>query len=363
MRRKLIAFFLLLGLLLSGCEYGILFETEPFQTEPVQTEPSVTGSYLERVAGLTVHFIDVGQADCALLECDGEYMLIDGGNKEDSQLLVAYLREQGVEELEAVVCTHAHEDHVGGLPAALAVYPVRAVYAPTRTYDSQIFDDFLRYADQQRLEVTIPEPGDQWTLGGAGVTVLGPVKSYAEPNNTSIILLVEFGDTRFLFTGDMEVEAEQDMLEYWDGKMDWDVDVLKVGHHGSETSSGYRFIYETQPEYGVVPVGRDNTYGHPDAHIMERYRDAGTVIFRTDRLGNVIAESDGRTVSISWENQKAEPENAVPAGSLTYIGNTSSQIVHSEDCVLLPGEKRRIVFDSLLEALEAGYAPCGICLK
>ena len=361
MRRKIIALFLLLGLLLSGCEYGIVFESNPTETEAPETE---TGIYLEvREDIFTVHFIDVGQADCTLLESDGEFMLIDGGNKDDSQLVVAYLKSQGVEELEAVVCTHAHEDHVGGLPAALAVFPTRAVYAPTKTYDSRVFDSFLRYTDQQGLEVTIPVPGDSWELGGAEVTVLGPVKSYAEPNNTSIVLLVEFGETRFLFTGDMELEAETDMLDHWEDRMEWDVDVLKVGHHGSDTSSGYRFIYMTQPEYGVVPVGRDNTYGHPNSYIMERYAAAGTVIFRTDRLGDVIARSNGKTVTFLWENQKAEPENALPAGSISYIGNTSSLVFHSDRCLFLPGEKKRVFFDSFLDALEAGYSPCNNCLR
>lgn len=101
----------------------------------------------------------MGQADCALLESGGEYMLIDGGNREDGRLVVSYLEQQGVEELAAVVCTHAHEDHVGGLPSVLAVYPTHAVYAPTRTYASKVFDDFVYYADQQRLEITIPSPG------------------------------------------------------------------------------------------------------------------------------------------------------------------------------------------------------------
>ena len=342
--KKLLALLLLLSLLLSGCEYKIAVEPRP------------TGG------SLTVHYIDVGQADCALLECEGEYMLIDGGNKEDSQLVVTYLREQGVEELAAVVSTHPHEDHVGGLPAVLAVYPTRAVYAPTKTYASQVYDDFLYYADQQRLEVTIPQPGDSWNLGGTRVTVLGPVKSYAETNDTSIVLLVEFGETRFLFTGDMEAQAEGDMLEYWEGRFDWDVDVLKVGHHGSDTSSSYRFIYETQPEYGIVSVGKGNTYGHPSGDIMKRYADAGTVIFRTDRLGCVIAQSDGKTVSLTWENQKAEPENALPAGSVTYIGNRNSGIFHSGECGSLPKESNRIYFESFMDALEAGYSPCGSCL-
>lgn len=351
--KKHLAWLMLLCLLLSGCRYGIAAERIP-------TDEGLTEQYTDE--GLTVHYIDVGQADCALLECGGEYMLIDGGNKDDSRLLVAYLRQQGVEELSAVVCTHVHEDHAGGLPGALAVYPTQAVYAPTRTYASQVYDDFLYYANQQRLEVTVPVPGDWWMLGSAKVTVLGPVKDYAELNNTSIVLLVEYGETRFLFTGDIEAEAEEDMLDYWEGKLDWDVDVLKIGHHGSDTSSSYRFIHETQPEYGIVSVGSDNTYGHPHSSIMKRCADAGTVIFRTDRLGSVTVRSDGREVTLVWENRKAEPENALPAGSVVYIGNIKSGKFHSSECGSLPKEENRVYFDSFLDALEAGYSPCGGCL-
>ena len=199
MKKKLFALILALSVLLCGC------------AEILPPEPTVSGK------GLTVQFIDVGQADCALLSCDGEYLLIDGGNRDDSQLVVSFLEQQGVQELAAVVCTHAHEDHVGGLPAVLAVYPTKAVYAPTKTYSSNIFDKFVYYTDQQGLDITIPSPGDRFSLGQAEVTVLGPVKSYAETNNTSIVLRVTYGQTNFLFTGDMETDAENDMLDYWEG--------------------------------------------------------------------------------------------------------------------------------------------------
>ena len=195
------------------------------------------------------------------------------------------------------------------------------------------------------------------------MTVVGPVKSYAEPNNTSIVMRVAFGSTVFLFTGDMETEAENDMLDYWGDKMDWKADVLKVGHHCSNTSTGYRFLNEVMPEYGVISLGKDNSYGHPHAEPLSRLRQAGTVILRTDELGTIQAVSDGKTVAFTWENQGANPENAETAAQTVFIGNQKSRKFHSPDCANLPAEKNSVEFSSYQAAIDAGYTPCSSCLK
>ena len=331
----------LLCILLSGCVQII--------DEPVST---VSGE------GLWVHYLDVGQADCALLECDGEYILIDGGNVGDSNMVVSYLEKNGVEELKAVICTHAHEDHVGGLPGVLAVYPTEAVYAPTRTYASNCFDDFVYYTDQQGLNITIPAVGDTILFGQAEATVLGPVKSYAETNNTSLVLMVRYGDSRFLFTGDMETDAEADLL---DSGADLKADVLKAGHHGSDTSTSYRFLYECAPEHTVISVGTNNKYGHPGAETLSRLQDADTAIYRTDRLGTVIAHSDGNQITVTWETD-AQPQ--MPSGDGTvYIGNKKSKTLHTEGCSSLPSESNQIFFEELEEALKEGYKLCSRCME
>ena len=348
--KRIFSLLLLLALLLSGCG----MDTAPATTAPA---PGAEGM-------LQVHFIDVGQADCALLECGGEYMLIDGGNVEDSSLVVSYLQKQGVQELAAVVCSHAHEDHVGGLPGVLAVFPTKAVYAPTRTYSSKCFDDFVYYVNQQDLQIQIPAPGDTVSFAGTSVTVLGPVKSYAETNDTSIVLKVVYGETSFLFTGDMETSAENDMLDHWSGRGDLRADVLKVGHHGSSTSTGYRFLYEVDPDYGVISVGEGNSYGHPNEEPLSRLADADVTLYRTDLLGTVIASTDGKDITFTWQKASARPEDpTAPEEAVQYIGNVNSKKLHLPDCANLPNEENRITFDSYDEAIAAGYTPCGTCMK
>ena len=344
--KKCLSILLLLALLRCSC----------VQDAPVPTAPVTPGE------ALSVHYIDVGQADSILLECDGKFMLIDGGNVEDSSLVVSYLEKQGVEALELVVCTHAHEDHVGGLAGVLAVYPTAAVWAPTKTYSSKCFDDFVYYVDQQNLAITIPTPGLTFGFGSAKVTVLGPTRAYADANNTSIVLLVEFGETRFLFTGDMETEAENDMLDYWGESFNWKADVLKVGHHGSNTSTGYRFLYAVMPAYGILSVGEGNTYGHPHEEPLSRLRDADVTTYRTDEMGNILAVSDGKNITITWKNAAAQPDD--PAGSTPeyYIGNINSHVLHLPSCSGLPAEKNQVRFTDYQAAIKAGYTPCSRCM-
>lgn len=251
--------------------------------------------------GLYVHFIDVGQADCSLLICGDEAMLIDGGNAADSDLVYAYLERRNIDHLKYIVNTHAHEDHVGGLSGALNYATVDYALCPVTSHDTKVFNNFVYYLAQQGKKITVPNPGDTFTIGEAQVTVLGPLKKYDETNNTSIILRVVYGHTSFLFTGDAEQPVEKDLLN--SGQLLRST-VFQAGHHGSQTSNSEDFLAAVAPEYVVISCGANNSYGHPDPEVLDRLADAGIETYRTDLQGTIIATSDGETISFKTEKRR-----------------------------------------------------------
>lgn len=317
-------------------------------------------------APLEVHFIDVGQALSVLVECDGQFMLYDGGNVDDGSLVVSYLQKQGVEQLQYVFCSHAHEDHVGGLAAVMAKFPAGHAYSPVTEGSTKCFNDFVKYTQQQGLQLEVPSVGTVWPLGSATVTLLGPVTQYSETNNTSLVLRIDYGVTSFLLTGDMENTAETDLVN---SGANLKADVLQVGHHGSSTSTSYLFLNAVLPEMGVISCGTGNKYGHPHEETLSILRDAKVDVYRTDLQGTITIGSDGQNFTVGTErfvpDSQLNPTD--PAASSTaqqaYIGNVNSKKFHLPSCANLPAEKNQILFSSYDEAVAAGYSPCSSCIK
>ena len=300
-----------------------------------------------------MHFIDVGQALSVLVECDGQFMLYDGGNVDDGSLVVSYLQKQGVQQLQYVFCSHAHEDHVGGLAAVMAKFPAQHAYSPVTESSTKCFNDFVKYTQQQGLQLEVPSVGTVWPLGSATVTLLGPVTGYSDTNNTSLVLRIDYGVETDLVNSGANLKA----------------DVLQVGHHGSSTSTGYLFLNAVLPEMGVISCGTGNKYGHPHEETLSILRDAKVDVYRTDLQGTITIGSDGQNFTVGTEHfvPDSQLNPTDPSASSTaqqaYIGNVNSKKFHLPTCANLPAEKNQIRFSSYDEAIAAGYTPCASCIK
>lgn len=322
------------------------------------------------------HFIDVGQADCALLKVGDCDILIDGGNVDDGPDVVAYLQSQNVDDIELMICTHADEDHVGGLTDVLNSFAVEEVWTSPVSKTTKAYTNFVNAVSNEGVALTVPTVGDTYTYEDLTVTTLGPVAKYSSANNASVVVMVQYGKVRFLFTGDMEKDAEADLLA---SGADLRCDVLKVGHHGSDTSSTADFIRAVGASYGVISVGAGNSYGHPHAAILTRLENAGMKLYRTDELGTVIIATDGKDLFFPDGSTSSgggfevpdvptptQPEETAPSETepeVCFIGHKTSKKLHLPTCSSLPSEANRVYFDSYDEAIDEGYIPCKICMK
>lgn len=283
--------------------------------------------------GFEIHFLDVGQGDAAVVLCDGEAMLIDGGTPECSSLLYAYLSDTlALRHIDYMIATHPHDDHIGGLPGALNACSVGMVFSSVNFYESDAFASFLKYMERQGLRLTVPNPGQTLALGSATVQFLSPLNEYENVNDASIILRITYGQTSFLFAGDAESAAERDMIEAGNAQP---ATLLKVDHHGGATSTSQPFLEAILPQYAVISVGAENTYGHPAEETLARLADIGATIYRTDLCGHILCRSDGQSLTFATQ-KNAEPFAYAPEPQSTeenfYIGNRNSMKFHNANC-------------------------------
>lgn len=256
-----------------------------FPPEPVQ---------MPEDSSFAVHFLDVGEGDASLVVCDGHAMLIDGGSSQQSSFIYSYLKSNGISHLDCIVATHPDADHVGGLSGALNYASVDLALCTDTSKDSKAFNSFVKYLDKQGKTITVPEAGYAFSLGNAEVTVLGPEKGVKYSDNTSLTIRVTYGNTSFLFMGDCEKEDEQHLMAA-DARLR--SMVIKIGHHGSRSSSTEAFLKAVKPEYAVISVGSDNSYGHPAPEVLERLQSLGAEVYRTDLCGTILCFSDGNELT------------------------------------------------------------------
>ena len=327
---------------------------------PAETPEEPGGSDLTEVSGqeeaiLQVFFFDVGQADCILVRNGRHAMLIDAGNTGQDKLVLSYLAEHEVYDLDYLIATHPHADHIGSMSSVIYnMGRIGEVIMPDVSHTTQTYKNLLAAIEERDIALTMAQPGQSFSLGSASVLVLAPaVTDSADLNHSSVVLRVEFGNTSFLFTGDAGTKSESAQLN---SGFTLKSDVLKVGHHGSRTSSSQEYLNEVAPRYAVISIGTGNKYGHPHSEAMARLAGTGAAIYRTDENGTIILESDGEEIYISVESEVMSPVITV-----SYIGNKNSKVFHLPSCRSLPQESNAVVFAARQEALDAKYSPCGAC--
>lgn len=274
----------LLTLLLFGCARGV---------ERVPAGSQGAGNQLR------VHFIDVGQADSILVQLPGgQNLLVDAGNNGDGQLVTDYLRKCGVRRIDFLVGTHPHEDHIGGLDAVIGSFDTGKVYMPRVTYNTRTFEDVLRAVEARGLKITPARAGVEIPCeGGASALMLAPMgEKYDSLNNYSPVIRVTYGQVSFLLAGDAESQSEAEMIR---GGANLRADVLKVGHHGSKTSTSAAFLKAVSPGYAVISLGAGNDYGYPHSETLQKLKNVK--VYRTDKNGTVVFSTDGAEIKVSAE--------------------------------------------------------------
>ena len=250
-------------------------------------------NYTEHNDIVSVHYIDTGQADATLIVGEDFYVLIDAGEYQGS--VVEYLKDNGIPRLDYVIATHPHSDHIGGMADVLKEFDVKNFIMPDAVHTTASFDHMIRALDSSNADVIQAEAGYEFESGELKFMLLGPISAeYENLNNYSVVIKMMAGNTGFLFAGDAEKEVERELLN---AGYDLSVDVYKVSHHGSSTSSTPEFVKALDPLLAVVSCGRENAYGHPHKETLETFGNYEVKVLRTDKDGTIIVYSDGEEIS------------------------------------------------------------------
>lgn len=260
--------------------------------------PKENAEMLKNNEHLNVTFFDVGQGDSTILELpNGDVVLIDAGNPEDGEKIVSIIREKGYEKIDYLIATHPHSDHIGGMTEVVQNFEIGKVYMPKKAHSTSSFEKLVDAISEKHLSITEAKAGVTVVEeDNLKISILSPKSgTYDDLNNYSAVVKAEYGSTAFLFMGDAEKNVEYELLG---GGLDLSADVLKVGHHGSGTSSSGKFIREVQPAYGVISCGEGNDYGHPHSEVLDILNENNINVLRTDKSGNIVISSDGINLKV-----------------------------------------------------------------
>ena len=279
--------------------------------EPIEVEEVV-----QSVDEGKIHFINTGNSDAILIENQGYFAMIDTGDTDDDVKVKSYLQKQGVKRLEYLVLTHYHADHIGGADTLLSDFEVGTTLVPNGDANTQVYRDYINALSHKGLKPSVPLEGAKFELGSATLTVYNTAGGNRNENNNSLVVVYENGEDRALFTGDAEAEVENQLSI-------GDIELLKVGHHGSKTSSSPSFINQIQPEYAVILTGQPNQYGHPHQETLSLFESKGIPVYRTDEQGDIVFTSTGHGFETELSPGSYTPGQS-SSNSSTNDSNTST---------------------------------------
>ncbi len=379
-----IIIFAVLLLFVAGCNNSSV-STGAFSPGSEANQPIPMPDQTAPSGQLKVHFLDVGQADSILVQLpNNQNMLIDAGNNDDGDKIINYLNKAGVKQIDYLVGTHPHEDHIGGMDTVIKNCTIGRVYMPRVTNTTRTYEDALTAVKGKGLKITTAKAGLKIVDDGSVQAVmLAPYSSeYEDLNNYSAVIKLTFGEVSFLFTGDTGEQSEAEILV---GGISPQADVFKVGHHGSHSSTSAAFLQAVKPEYAVICIGAGNDYGHPHKETLTRLQ--GIKVFRTDLDGTVVFATDGREIKVttgknnsgtSWEpggsgswSTTGQNDNSISASNndRIYVDDSGQGLIKGninskgEKIYHMPGEagyantKPEQWFKTEAEAVAVGFRP------
>lgn len=353
----------------------------------VEEQEEGKGGQQPEVAAIAaqVHFIDTGNSDSILIINGDKSVLIDGGDNDDEALVSSYIKNQGIESLTYVIATHPDADHIGGLDAVLNSIPVENLFVSNRSAESKTYRDFINAAANKGINPSVPLEGSEFKLTDNSYIKFFNTDGGRDANESSLVTLFINGNDKFLFMGDAESETEKQIATSLS-----QVDVLKVGHHGSKTSTTESFLERVAPKYAILLVGANNKYNHPASEVMSKLENKKIEVHRSDECGHIIFESTGKGISTSCgvgsytpgDKEKATTSsgdrvNNTSSSNSSSLNNSSAQSTNNEGTfsgkfiITQTGTKyhlpscstiKQIKLEVTREEAEAqGYGPCGIC--
>lgn len=325
--------------------------------------------------------IDVGQGDSILIQSNNQNMLIDAGTNASENKIVSYLKQNNVDRLDYVIATHPHEDHIGGLDYVVKTFEIGEIIMPEKLHTTQTFENLLDAIESKKLQITKPVKGQSYKIGSGSFTILGPIKDYDNLNDVSVGIKLINGNNSFVMCGDAEEQAELDIKN---NNSNLKANVLKLGHHGSSTSTNEQFLNAISPEFVVISVGAGNSYGHPHQDTLKTLKDKNIKLFRTDMSGTIVFRSDGTNITcnvtpveIKIEETKVVEGQKTPTSSTptvvapvvkqntqTYVLNTNSKKFHYSYCssvTKMKDSNKKIVESTRESLISQNYDPCKIC--